>query len=62
MKRQERAPGHRLPVAGGGAEEADQAGPAARDRAEAAFEVTPERPGPQARVLAEVAGRVIGRR
>lgn len=56
-QRQERAPGHRLEVADGGAEEGDRAGPAGRDRAQVALEVAKERLDPQDRVLAEVAGR-----
>jgi len=61
MKRQERARGHRLEVADGGAEEGDDAGSAGRDRAQVGLEVAQERLDPQARVLADVAGRVIGR-
>ena len=61
MKRQDRSPGHRLEVADGRAEEGDQAGPGGRDRAQVALEVAQERLDPQARVLADVAGRVTGR-
>src|SRR5258708_3911692 len=50
------APGHRLEVADGGAEEGDHAGSAGRDRARVALEVAQERLDPQPRVLADVAG------
>jgi hypothetical protein len=61
MKRQERALGHRLEVADGGAGERRSCGADGRDRAQVALEVAQDRLDPQARVLADVAGRVIGR-
>src|SRR5258708_2874429 len=49
------APGHRLEVADGGAEEGDHAGSAGRDRARVALEVAQERLDPPPRVLPDPA-------
>ena len=56
-QRQERAPGHRLEVADGGAGEGDHAGPAGRDRAQVALEVARERLDAHDRVFADVADK-----